>query len=144
MSQEVQGPEEGSQADLTQLRIEQYSGLLPHPDHLAQFDEVLPGASERIMRMTEQQLNHRQHLERTLLDSQVSQVARGQFLGAWSIFAALTAVVLLALLGEVYIGLGIGGLFGMPHLIAAGRMFFDRSRAKQTTSIESGGDEPQD
>lgn len=37
----------------------EFSGPLPHPQTLRQYDEVLPGAAERILRMAEKQQDHR-------------------------------------------------------------------------------------
>lgn len=37
----------------------EFSGPLPHPQTLRQYDEVLPGAVERILRMAEKQQDHR-------------------------------------------------------------------------------------
>ncbi|MFK0732972.1 MAG: DUF2335 domain-containing protein, partial [Gloeotrichia echinulata HAB0833] len=33
----------------------EYSGILPHPEEFKAFDEVVPGAAERILAMAEQQ-----------------------------------------------------------------------------------------
>jgi len=40
-----------------------YSGPIPHPNDLARYEEILPGAAERIMKMAELQAEHRRALE---------------------------------------------------------------------------------
>ena len=40
------------------------SGPLPPPEMLAQYEEILPGAAERILSMAERQAEHRQKMER--------------------------------------------------------------------------------
>jgi uncharacterized membrane protein len=40
-----------------------HQGPLPHPAVLKQYDEIVPGAAERIITMAEQQARHRQELE---------------------------------------------------------------------------------
>lgn len=47
-------------AQMTEL----YSGPLPHPDMLKEYNEVLPGAAERILAMAESQISHRQQMEK--------------------------------------------------------------------------------
>jgi uncharacterized membrane protein len=44
-----------------------HQGPLPHPAVLKQYDDVVPGAAERIMRMAEQQAMHRQDLEASVI-----------------------------------------------------------------------------
>lgn len=58
-----------SQIQVQQHQMEQYFGPLPRPDHFRQFNDVLPGAAERILSMAEQQSGHRhqmEHREQTL------------------------------------------------------------------------------
>lgn len=44
------------------MRVE-FSGPLPHPRVLGEYNEAIPGAADRIMRMSESELDHRQRLE---------------------------------------------------------------------------------
>jgi uncharacterized membrane protein len=41
-----------------------FSGPLPHPDVLRKFNEIIPGAAERIIKMAEDQSIHRKELEK--------------------------------------------------------------------------------
>ena len=41
----------------------EYSGPLPTPNMLAGYDDILPGAADRIITMTEKQASHRQEKE---------------------------------------------------------------------------------
>lgn len=59
----------------------EYSGPLPHPNHLAQFDQVLPGAAERILTGYETQAAHRQALEKKVTDANVRSQSRGVWIG---------------------------------------------------------------
>lgn len=47
----------------------EYSGPLPPPAVLQRYDQVVPGAAERILRMAEGQSKHRQELEKTVVRS---------------------------------------------------------------------------
>lgn len=54
-----------------------HSGPLPHPETLAQYEEIIPNGAERIMAMAEKQSAHRIELESMVVKSQVDQSARG-------------------------------------------------------------------
>lgn len=47
------------EAALTVMRSEIYSGPIPPPEAFEKYEKVLPGAADRIMKMTERQQEHR-------------------------------------------------------------------------------------
>ena len=49
---------------------EQHSGPLPHPQTLAEYDEVMPGLAERIVAMAEGDLAHRQDMQRKMFNAE--------------------------------------------------------------------------
>src|ERR1700721_2948352 len=57
----------------------QYSGPLPPPDLLNQFNQVIPNGAERIMVMVEQQNKHRMGIETTVVKNQQWQSTLGQY-----------------------------------------------------------------
>ena len=64
-NRELEGYQEDSKADhaIIARHTLLHQGPLPHPAVLKQYNDVVPGAAERIMRMAEQQAIHRQDLE---------------------------------------------------------------------------------
>ena len=58
-----------------------YSGPIPPPDVLAQYNNVVPGADERILKMAEEQSNHRQYLEKAVISSDITQARWGVICG---------------------------------------------------------------
>ena len=64
-----------------------HSGLLPPPDTLAQYNELIPHGAERIMKMAEKQSEHRISIEDTVIISREFQSKRGQ------VFAFIIAFV---------------------------------------------------
>jgi uncharacterized membrane protein len=65
-----------------------YSGPLPHPDALARYDEIVPGAAERIIRMAEKEMEHRHST-----DDQLNKNAiRATYLGIT--FAFISVLIL--------------------------------------------------
>lgn len=68
----VQGSRQVSQQFFSQL--EHYSGPLPHPKILQEFEALLPGSASRIIRNFEVESDHRR-----LMESDESEAARGFF-----------------------------------------------------------------
>ena len=46
---------------------EEYSGPIPHPNILRQFEEVIPGSAERILKMAEKEQEHRHEFENKII-----------------------------------------------------------------------------
>lgn len=49
---------------------EEFSGPIPHPDIMKKYEDILPGATDRIMAMAERQATHRQELEKKIVMSE--------------------------------------------------------------------------
>lgn len=60
-SQEVQGIQISEQTH--------YSGPLPRPEDLAKYDQIVPGAAERIIKMAESEMEHRHTQENRMSKS---------------------------------------------------------------------------
>ncbi|MEA1910858.1 MAG: DUF2335 domain-containing protein [Spirochaetota bacterium] len=58
-----------------------YSGPLPHPSHFQQYERILPGSADRILKMVEKQSEHRQYLEKKIVDSDIRSSKTGMILG---------------------------------------------------------------
>lgn len=65
---------------------EEFSGPIPHPDIIEKYEQILPGAADRIISMAEKQASHRQDMEKAMIKSE----ARDGLLGV--IFAFLLGV----------------------------------------------------
>ena len=79
------------------LEFSTYSGPLPHPDILRQFEEVVPGSADRIFSQFEAQSNHRRSMETTVISS-----------GAFSQRLGTISALLIGLLG-------VGGGLWLAH-----------------------------
>jgi len=82
-------PVEAPKDESLTIRQETYLGPLPHPDHLRRFEEILPGAAERILRLTETQSSHRREMEALTVKSRIRLEYRGQWLAAGISFAVI-------------------------------------------------------
>lgn len=81
-----------------------FSGPIPPPEVLRNYDQILPGAAERIMAMAEKQSTHRHKLEENYLATE----ARNSLLGI--IFALLLGITGLSASGIcIYVGQGWPG-----------------------------------
>lgn len=65
---------------------EEFSGPIPHPDIIEKYEQILPGAADRIISMAEKQASHRQDMEKMMIKSE----ARDGLLGV--VFAFLLGV----------------------------------------------------
>lgn len=84
-------------------------GPLPPPETLRSYDEIVPGAADRIMKMAEQQAAHRQELERQTVTATFQIYTRGQWFGLLIGVFGLAAAVIIAIYGSAWAGTIIGG-----------------------------------
>ena len=64
-----------------QAEMHQWSGPLPQPEALERYNQILPGAAERILSMAETQHEHRLTIETNVIDSGVAAQKLGTILG---------------------------------------------------------------
>jgi uncharacterized membrane protein len=56
-----------------------YQGPLPPPEMLVQYNQAYPGCAQDIVKMAVSQSEHRQHLEKRVVDAQILGERIGQF-----------------------------------------------------------------
>lgn len=54
-------------SSIVKTSVQQFSGPLPPPEVLREFDQIIPGAAERILSMAEQEGVHRRELEKRIV-----------------------------------------------------------------------------
>lgn len=107
------------------LRQTEYSGQIPPPHLLRQFDELIPGTAARIIQWAEDEQRHRQAMEREAQAANVSAQQRdldnvryqtraivrndalGQVLGFLICVGCAAAAVYLGLQGQTAVALGL-------------------------------------
>ncbi len=62
-------------------KSEIFFGPLPHPEILEKYEQILPGAAERILSMAETQSRHRIGLETRVVDADITNSKRGLIFG---------------------------------------------------------------
>jgi uncharacterized membrane protein len=103
-----------------------FSGPLPPPEILEKYNAIEPGLADRIMRMAESQAQHRQHLERTVVESRARAEQRAQVLG--TILALVLGVGAISL---VHAGHSIEGVVALVAEFGALAGVFVYGRKRQ-------------
>ncbi len=106
-----------------------FEGPLPPPDILKRFDDVVPGAAERIIKMAEEQFAHRVSLEKKVIDSDISRSKWGQILGFLIAVVGLGVACLITIYGNPLAGTIIGG--GTLASLVGVFMYGSRIRSKE-------------
>lgn len=81
-----------------------YSGPLPPPEDFAKYEQNLPGSMDRILTLTEKQVDHRIELE----NKEVKLENRGQIIGAALVALFGVMSFLLAMFDHENVALGMG------------------------------------
>lgn len=107
-----------------------YSGPLPPPATLAEYERVVPGLAERIVVQFEEQGRHRRTLELKVVESNATAQLRGQIVGGVIAIAAMvTAIVLMAMgLTTAGIVLFIADFATLAAVFITGRRGQERER----------------
>lgn len=114
-----------------------FSGPIPPPEALAQYDQIVPGSADRIIQMAENETKHRHSLENTALNATVNETRRGQRYGmAIGIVVLITSIIALFLGYETAASvLGGGTLVSLVSVFVYGRSA--SSKARRTESQQS-------
>lgn len=85
------------------------SGPLPDPVQLRQYEEVLPGAAERIMSTFEAQVGHRMDLEKNLIDRESRRADWGLAVGGLIAGVIVIGALIVMVVGDSWAGASIIG-----------------------------------
>lgn len=80
----------------TVVKREQYfTGPIPPPAILAEYNAIIPDAADRILKMAEKQSAHRIKMEGTVVHGNETRANRGQWIAGLLLFASIVASVIL-------------------------------------------------
>lgn len=115
-----------------------FSGPLPHPEILRKFDEVVPGAAERIIKMAEDQSFHRKELEKKVIDSDIARSKWGQILGFVIAIAGLGVSAIVAVYGNAIVGgiISVGTLASLVGVFMYGSKMRSEERKGKISKEE--------
>jgi uncharacterized membrane protein len=108
------------------VSVERFSGPLPPPEVLEKYNNIEPGFANRILRMAESQAQHRQHLEKTVVEGRTRAEGRAQILGTILALAIGAGAIFL-----VYTGHSVEGVVALVAELAALAGVFIYGRKRQ-------------
>ncbi len=115
-----------------------FQGPLPPPEQLVKYEAIMPGMTERLVRLHERtfemakdQSEHRRALERHVIESNTKSSNRGQWMAYSIMLVTFFAGCLL-----VYLGKRTEGLWSMFGPLAGILAIFLHARSKQDKELE--------
>jgi uncharacterized membrane protein len=114
-----------------------FSGPLPPPELLIKYNDAIPGGAERILAMAESQSQHRQVLEKKVIEANCSAQRNGSILGFLICIAAIASGTFLIYTGKSAEGLVpiIGALGGLVAVFVIGKNQQKKELDQKTTAI---------
>lgn len=107
------------------VRSSSWSGPLPSPADLQLFEEIIPGAANRILTLTEKQSEHRMDLERSVVRENLKQSKLGLIAGF-----VLSAMVIIGGIFLIFLGHDwAGGILISINLVGLAGVFVYGSRS---------------
>ncbi len=136
MNKNLQNQRNSNGVVVQQTSTQSFSGPLPPPEILKKFDEVVPGAAERIIKMAEEQSAHRKELERKVIESDISRSKWGQILGFIIAVVGLAVSAFIAIYGNAYAGgvIGVGTLVSLVGVFMYGAKTRSKEREEKSKS----------
>jgi len=116
---------------------EEFSGPLPHPRILLQYEQATKGAADRIITMAENQAKHRQTMEAHVIESNIHNEKVGMYLAfILTIFIMLIGAYLLMNNKPIegYIALFAPGLFQAGNYIY--NKYVEKKQGEQLSNAE--------
>ena len=110
--------------------IQQFSGPMPPPVLLREYEDICPGSADRMLRMAEQEAEHRRKTESEIISAQ-QEYSNKQFAEARFGQVCALVITIAALIGGVYTAvngheiaggiIGVGGIGGIVTTFILGR-----------------------
>lgn len=115
----------------TLISASSFSGPLPSPSILGDYNEILTNGAERIMKMAENQSSHRIDLEKHAIIEELRQSKNGQIFGFILAILGMLIAFVLAYLGHDT----VAGIFGTTTIVGLVTVFVIGKR-KQSKDFE--------
>jgi uncharacterized membrane protein len=118
---------EGKDREIITAQQVFFAGPLPHPSILKGYEDVVPGAADRIIAMAEKQSGHRQHIESLVLKFDELKSVLGLAFAFLIVLAAFVTGAYTALQGRPLFG-GVISLAGLAAVV--GPFIYQRRRER--------------
>lgn len=134
--QETESDADRRELDQRSLTIERrteileayYSGPLPPPSLLRDYDEIVPGSADRIITLAEKQSNHRRELEAARIHADIGMSKTGMWLGFVLALVFIVGAFVLIALGHTLEGFAAAAV---PIAAIVGSYLFTRRDKQQ-------------
>lgn len=106
-----------------ELHSETFSGPLPHPKHMKEYEECLPGCFDRMLTMAEKSLDSQIENNKRIIDHQINDSKRGMRYGLVALFFVIAAAAWCADINHDGVGIAIAsiGIVGLVGKFITGR-----------------------
>jgi len=113
-----------------------WSGPLPPPQVLKDYNSIVPNAADRIIKMAEKQEDHRIAIESIVVDSNVRNEKFGVISGLVIGLSGLTCATICALYGHDWVAAVIGGstLVSLVSVFVIGKSKREKELSKKAES----------
>lgn len=100
------------------LHVRQFYGPIPPAEEIREWDEILPGSADRVLKMAEKEQRHRHEQEKRIVSYEYQWKKRGQLIGAIIGIIGMGGGIVLSYLGKDISGLGalISTLAGLVYV----------------------------
>jgi len=128
-----QSQQEEREQTSTRIVQAQYVGPLPLPSHLREYDEIVPGAADRIISMTEAQSDHRRQLEKAVIIGDTRRAWAGVAIGGFLALCCIGGGIFLAYVDKSAAGTTIAtsSVVGLAAVFVYGSRARSRDREKR-------------
>lgn len=106
-----------------------FQGPLPHPNDLAAYNEIVPGSAKTIINMALSQSEHRQNLEKSVINSDIKNSKLGLIFGLIIGLTGMGSAVYCASIGQPTVGSILGG--GTLAMLVSTFVYGSKSRKKE-------------
>lgn len=97
-------------AQMTALvKEESFSGPIPHPRHLAEYNQIVPGSASMLINMAKSDLDHTHRLQERALEADISDMKQGRWLGFAALVILMIGAIVCGLMDKDTIALALLG-----------------------------------
>ena len=105
------------------MHAEMFSGPFPHPKHVKEYEECLPGCFDRMLTMAEKSQNSQIENNKKIIDHQINDSKRGMRYGLVALILIIVAATVCAVTNHDWVA---GGFLGVGMIGVVGRFIMGR------------------
>jgi len=120
------------------IRQSSHQGILPRPEDMERYNAIIPNGAERLMKMAENQSDHRMVMEKDYMNANNSDSKRGQIFGFFLALVCICAAVYLGMNNQPW----LGGILGGSTILGLVIVFVLGQQPNSSTDKEQSSDKP--